>query len=185
MRWSFTTHSRNRVGDTGIASCMPTGRCHSLRQLCLNPPTGARLESRGRRVPSRGRCCGVAMPRPCTTVVDVVRATLILVPVKQCRGAQRSFKVEAHPHSPISVRVAVRHDAAAARSSISVGGHREDRAHQSRALMVAGHDGDDAFILGQVPEAASYTEIRLYSSRRRHSAPVSGDVCEALPFGNP
>jgi len=109
----------------------------------------------------------VAMPAFLHDSIDVVRATLVLVPVNAVQGAPSdSFKIEAHAlaadlgaKSPLS--------SLAGSKIIHIGS--PDTVNIELTTLVRSWSLDTtlttAFILGQVPEATSYTEVRFFSSR--------------------
>jgi hypothetical protein len=118
-------------------------------------------------VPSARALLRVAMPAFLHDSIDVVRATLLLVPVNAVQGVPAdSFRVVARNivtdlggKSPLGALTdtAVVHIG----SSDTVTIELTDivRAWSLDTTLTT------AFILGQVPEASSYTEIRFYSSR--------------------
>jgi len=129
------------------------------------PPSDSNLAVGG--VPSARSLLRVAMPAFLHDSIDVVRATLVLVPVNAVQGAPSdSFKVEAHAlaadlgaKSPLS--------SLAGSKIIHIGS--PDTVNIELTTLVRSWSLDTtlttAFILGQVPEATSYTEVRFYSSR--------------------
>jgi len=170
MRWFF----HYTIPDT--VSATPDSVVHADRAVAtrfdnfvFNPPTpplDSNLAVGG--VPSARALLRVAMPASLHDSVDVVRATLILVPVNAVQGAPSdSFKVEAHPaltdlgpKSPTGMT-------AAGSTFIHIGSADTVKIELTNLVRSWSLDttATTAFILGQVPEAASYTEIRFYSSR--------------------
>ena len=155
--------------------------------------------------PSARSLLRVAMPTFLHDSIDVVRATLILVPVAPVQGARGdSFAVLARPiltdlgaKSPISAAVGVY-----GRTTIRIGSADTVRIEltdlvRSWALdttattaFVLSWEVDTAattrYLLGQVPDAASYTEIRFYSSRTFAFRPgLHVTYVKRFPFGAP
>ena len=169
FRWfyNYTIHDTSGVKPDSVVHA---DRLVPLRfdSFVFNPPTpplDSNLAVGG--VPSARSLLRVAMPAFLHDSIDVVRATLILVPVTAVQGARSdSFKIEAHAlatdlgaKSPL---------ASLAGSTISHIG-LPDTVNIELTNLVRAWSLDTtmttAFVLGQVPEAASYTEIRFYSSR--------------------
>ena len=133
-----------------------------------NPPLDANLAVGG--VPSARALLRVAMPAFLHDSVDVVRATLVLVPVNAVQGAPSdSFRMLARPvladlgaKSPLGTTSSLF-------GSTFIHMRSPDTVNIEITNLVRAWSLDTtmvtAFILGQVPEAASYTEIRFYSSR--------------------
>jgi len=132
------------------------------------PPLDSNLAVGG--VPSARALLRVAMPAYLHDSIDVVRATLILVPVSAVPGVPSdSFRVLARPvltdlgaKSPLSTSPLLNGS-----TFIHIGS--PDTVHVEITNLVRAWSLDTtmatAFILGQVPEATSYAEIRFYSSR--------------------
>jgi hypothetical protein len=132
------------------------------------PPLDSNLAVGG--VPSARALLRVAMPAYLHDSIDVVRATLILVPASAVRGVPSdSFRVLARPvltdlgaKSPLSASTLLNGS-----TFIHIGS--PDTVHVEITNLVRAWSLDTtmatAFILGQVPEATSYAEIRFYSSR--------------------
>jgi hypothetical protein len=150
------------------------------------PPLDSNLAVGG--VPSARTLLRVAMPAFLHDSIDVVRATLILVPVNAVRGAPSdSFKIEAH---------ALAADLGAKSPLSSLAGSRiihigsPDTVTIELTNLVRGWSLDTtlttALVLGQVPEAASYTEVRFYSSRAPEFRPgLRVTYVKRFRFGNP
>ena len=137
----------------------------------FNPPTPAldsNLAIGG--VPSARAVLRVALPKFLHDSIDVVRATLLLLPVGAVQGVPSdSFKIIAYPvlgdlgaKSPINTGSAVSDSAVVHPGST-------DTVRVELTGMVRAWALDTAaittFVLLQRPEAASYTEARFYSSR--------------------
>jgi len=132
------------------------------------PPLDSNLAVGG--VPSVRALLRVAMPAYLHDSIDVVRATLILVPVSAVPGVPSdSFRVLARPvltdlgaKSPLSASALLNGS-----TFIHIGS--PNTVHVEITNLVRAWSLDTtmatAFILGQVPEATSYAEIRFYSSR--------------------
>lgn len=132
------------------------------------PPLDSNLAVGG--VPSARALLRVAMPAFLHDSIDVVRATLVLVPVNPVRGAPSdSFRILARPvltdlgaKSPLGTTASL-----FGSTFIHIGS--PDTVNLELTNLVRAWSLDTtmvtAFALGQVPEAASYTEARFYSSR--------------------
>jgi hypothetical protein len=152
-----------------------------------NPALDANLTVGG--APSARTLLRVAMPAALRDSVDVVRATLILVPVNAVPGVPSdSFKIEAHPvltdlgaKSPTATSVA-------GTTFIHIGSADTVKIELTNLVRSWALDTTltTAFILGQVPEAASYTEIRFYASRTPAFRPaLHVTYVKRFRFGNP
>ena len=119
-------------------------------------------------VPSARALLRVAMPAFLHDSVDVVRATLVLVPVSAVQGvASDSFKIVVqHVIADLGAKSPV-DQTDAGTAVIHIGS--PDTVNLEITNLVRAWSLDTtqttAFVIGQVPEAASYTEIRFYSSR--------------------
>ncbi len=112
----------------------------------------------------------VALPAFMHDSIDVVRATLILVPVRAVPGVPSdSFRILARPvladlggKSPLGTTTSV-----FGSTYIHIG--TPDTVRIELTNLVRAWTADTtmvtAFILGEVPEATSYTQIRFYSTR--------------------
>ena len=135
----------------------------------FNPPTPAldsNLAVGG--APSARALLRVAMPAFLHDSIDVVRATVVLVPVSAVQGvANDSFRIVVHHVSTDLGAKAPLDPSAAGATFIHIGS--PDTVNLEITNLVRAWSLDTtmttAFVLGQVPEAASYTEIRFYSSR--------------------
>jgi hypothetical protein len=156
-----------------------------------NPPLDDNLTVGG--APSARSLVRVAMPAFLRDSVDVVRATLVLVPVAPVPGVRGdSFTVLARPvladlgaKSPLSSVTGF-----FGRTIIHINAPDTVRIELSDLMRAWALDTSSvtAFVLGQVPEAASYTEIRFYSSRAAVPAvrPVLHvTYVKRFPFGVP
>jgi hypothetical protein len=172
VRWFY----RYTIHDT--TGTKPDSIVHADRSVAtrfdsfvFTPPTPARdsnLAVGG--VPSARTLVRVAMPAFLHDTVDVVRATLILVPPNPVQGAPSdSFKILARTvltdlgaKSPLGTNASLYGSAV-----VHIGS--SDTVNIEITNLVRAWSLDTtlatAFILGQVPEATSYTEIRFYSSR--------------------
>jgi hypothetical protein len=134
----------------------------------VTPPSDANLAVGG--VPSARSVVRVALPAYLHDSIDVVRATLILVPVNAVQGvASDSFHLLARPvltdlgaKSPLSTNSTLYGSAV-----VHIG--FPDTVQLEMTNLVRAWSLDTSmvttFVLGQVPEATSYTEVRFYSSR--------------------
>jgi hypothetical protein len=152
-----------------------------------NPALDANLTVGG--VPSARALLRVTMPATLRDSIDVVRATLILVPVNAVPGAPSdSFRIEAHPvltdlgaKSPTATTVS-------GTTFIHIGSADTVKIELTNLVRSWSLDTTltTAFVIGQVPEAASYTEIRFYSSRTPAFRPaLHVTYVKRFRFGNP
>jgi hypothetical protein len=153
------------------------------------PPLDGNLAVGG--VPSARSLLRVAMPAFLHDSFDVVRATVILVPVAPVQGAPGdSFSVLARPvltdigaKSPLSTVTAFM-----GRSTIHIGSPDTVRIELTDLVRSWALDtsATTSFFLGQVPEAATYAEIRFYSSRTPAFRPaLHVTYIKRFPFGSP
>ena len=141
-------------------------------------------------VPSARSLLRVNIPGFLHDSIDVVRATVVLVPVAPSPGAASdSFAVLARAvladlgaKSPLALDpsgIAVIHPG----STDTV---RIDITNLVRGWTVVDTSFATAFFLGQAPEAASFTEIRFYSSRAPAFRPaLHVTYIKRFPFGQP
>jgi hypothetical protein len=139
--------------------------------------------------PSARALLRVAMPAFLHDSVDVVRATLVLVPVSAVPGVPSdSFTVQ--------VRAVVTDLGAKSPLSPTLSGFTfihpgsADTVNIELTNLVRSWSLDTtlatAFVIGQVPEAASYSEIRFYSSRAAAFRPgLHVTYVKRFRFGNP
>src|SRR3989449_5750089 len=154
-------------------SVVHTDRPVGLRfdSFVFNPPTpplDSNLAVGG--VPSARAVLRVKMPAFLHDTIDVARATLILVPVNAVPGARSdSFRILARPvltdlgaKSPLGSNSTLYGS-----TVIHIGSPDTVRFELTNLVRAWSVDTTLAttFILGQVPEATSYTETRFYSSR--------------------
>lgn len=122
---------------------------------------------------------------------DVVRATLVLVPVAPVEGVRGdSFTVLIRPvltdlgaKSPLSTL-----GATFGRQTVHVGDGDTLRIELSNLIRTWARDTSavTAMMMGQVPEAASFTEIRFFSSRTPAFRPaLHVTYVKRFPFGAP
>jgi len=161
----------------------------------FNPPTPAldsNLTIGG--VPSARALLRVNLPRFLHDTVDVVRATLLLVPVNAIPGVPSdSLKIVAYPvfgdlgaKSPINTGPtgAPLIDSA----FVHIGSTDTVRLELTKMVRVWTLDTTivTAFVLAQRPEAASYTEARFYSSRAPAFRPaLAVTYVSRYKFGRP
>jgi len=172
MRWFFHYTIPDTVSATPD-SVVYADRAVATRfdNFVFNPPTPAddsNLAVGG--VPAARALVRVAMPAFLHDSIDVVRATLILVPVSAVQGARSdSFNILARPvltdlgaKSPLGTTGSL-----FGSTFIHIGS--PDTVNIELTNLVRAWSLDTtmttAFVLGQVPEATSYSEIRFYSSR--------------------
>jgi hypothetical protein len=153
------------------------------------PPDDSNLAVGG--VPSARSLLRVAMPRFLHDSIDVVRATLILVPVNAVQGSvSDSFPMRSIPlltdvgaKSPLSQNTAL-----FASAAIHIGVADTVRVELTNLVRAWSLDTTlvTAFALMQAPEAASYTEIRFYSSRTPAFRPaLQVTYVKRFRFGEP
>lgn len=158
----------------------------------FNPPTPAldsNLTIGG--VPSARAVVRVALPAFLRDSIDVVRATLLLVPVSAVQGAPSdSFRIIAYPvlgdlgaKSPVNTGSTLVDSAV-----VHIG--TTDTVRVELTGMVRAWTLDTAavttFVMLQRPEAASYTEARFYSSRAPAFRPaLSLTYVSRYRFGRP
>ncbi|HWC74011.1 MAG TPA: hypothetical protein VG454_08740 [Gemmatimonadales bacterium] len=149
------------------------------------PPLDSNLVVGG--VPSARSLLRVALPAYLKDSVDIVRATLILVPVEAVRGAPAdSFQIR-------SVGVLADVGAKSPNTGVTTGKvtihmNAPDTVRMELTDLVRNWVTDTtqtrAFMLGQVPEAASYTQMRFYSSRTPAFRPgLHITYVKRYPFG--
>ena len=170
MRWFYHYTIPDTVSATPD-SVVYTDRTVATRfdNFVFTPPTlplDSNLAVGG--TPAARALLRVAMPAFLHDSIDVVRATLILVPVSAVQGTPSdSFTVQVHAvltdlgaKSPLST-------ALSGFTFIHLGS--PDTVNIEITNLVRAWSKDTtlttAFVLGQVPEASSYTEARFYSSR--------------------
>ena len=140
--------------------------------------------------PSARSLLRVDLPAFLHDSIDVVRATVILVPVAPVEGTRSdSFAILARPvltdlgaKSPLSNRAILY-----GRTSIAVGSSDTVRIELTDLVRQWARDTSivTAFMLGQVPEAGSFTEIRFYSSRSLFKPALHVTYVKRFPFGAP
>lgn len=141
-------------------------------------------------VPAARSLLRVAFPSFLRDTADVVRATLLLVPVEAVAGARGdSFSVVAHPvgadlgaKSPLSTSGALLSSA-----RIHMGSTDTVRIELTDLVRAWAFDttAATAFFLRQVPEAATYAHIRFYSSRTAFRPTLHVAYVRRFPFGRP
>lgn len=129
------------------------------------PPLDSNLAVGG--VPSARALLRVALPAFLHDSIDVVRATLILVPVNAVQGVPSdSFKIKA---TNILTDLGGKSPLGPSSDSAFIHIGSSDTVSIELTNLVRGWSLDTtqttAIFLRQVPEATSYTEIRFYSSR--------------------
>jgi hypothetical protein len=141
--------------------------------------------------PSARSLLRVAMPAFLHDSFDVVRATVILVPAVASLGAPvDSFVIRARPvltdlgaKSPISGDPLFFGDAIIHPGSTDTVRIELTNLVRSWAIDTS---ATTAFFLGSIPEAASFTEIRFYSSRASAFRPaLRVTYVKRFPFGEP
>ena len=193
MRWFF----HYTIPDT--VSATPDSVVHSDKfvpvrfdAFVFNPPTpplDSNLAVGG--VPSARAVLRVKLPAFLHDTIDVVRATVILVPVNAVPGARGdSFQILARPvltdlgaKSPLGTAANL-----FGHSVIHIGSPDTVRIELTNLVRAWSADTTLAttFFLGQVPEATSYTEIQFYSSRAPALRPgLHVTYVKRFRFGNP
>lgn len=141
-------------------------------------------------VPAARSLLRVAFPSFLRDTAEVVRATLLLVPVEAVAGARGdSFSVVAHPvgadlgaKSPLNTSGALLSSA-----RIYMGSTDTVRIELTDLVRAWAFDttAATAFFLRQVPEAATYAHIRFYSSRTAFRPTLRVAYVRRFPFGRP
>jgi hypothetical protein len=158
----------------------------------FNPPNAAlddNLTIGG--APSARALMRVDIPDFLRDSADVVRATLVLVPVAPVQGAAGdSFTVLIRPvltdlgaKSPLATRAAL-----FGRQMVHIGTADTLRIELTNLIRTWARDTSQitAMVMGQVPEASSYTEVRFYSSRTPAFRPaLHVTYVKRFPFGEP
>jgi hypothetical protein len=193
MRWFYHYTIPDTVSATPD-SVVNTDRAPGTRfdNFVFNPPTpplDSNLAVGG--VPSARALLRVAMPAYLHDSIDVVRATLILVPVNAVQGAPSdSFNILARPvltdlgaKSPLGTTATL-----FGSRVIHIGSPDTVQIELTNLVRAWSLDTTmaTAFMLGEVPEATSYTEIRFYSSRAPAFRPaLHVTYVKRFRFGNP
>ena len=142
-------------------------------------------------MPSARAVLRVKLPAFLHDTIDVVRATVILVPVNAVPGARGdSFQILARPvltdlgaKSPLGTAANL-----FGHSVIHIGSPDTVRIELTNLVRAWSTDTTltTTVFLGQVPEATSYTEIRFYSSRAPALRPgLHVTYVKRFRFGNP
>ncbi len=191
MLWSFhhTIHDTTGVKpDSIVPGTAP--RSPQLNTFVFNPPTApldSNLAVGG--APSARSLIRVKLPKFLHDSLDVVRATAILVPVAPVVGAPsdsfnltvRAILADLGGKSPLSGAFSVSrtmHTGTADTVTIEITDLVRAWAQDTTAPT--------AFFLAHVPEAASFTEIRFYSSRAPAFRPaLHVTYVKRFPFGTP
>ncbi len=153
------------------------------------PPNDSSLAVGG--VPSARSVLRVALPAFLHDSVDIVRATLVLVPVNAVPGAASdSFRVLARPVlADLGAKSPLGTDATLSGSAvIHIGSADTVQLEMTNLVRAWSLDTTrvTTFILGQVPEATSYTEARFYSSRAPAYRPaLHVTYVKRFAFGKP
>jgi len=193
FRWFY----HDTIPDT--VSATPDSVVHSDRfvpvrfdAFVFNPstqPLDSNLAVGG--VPSARAMLRVKMPAFLHDTIDVVRATVILVPVNAVPGARSdSFHILARPvltdlgaKSPLGTAANL-----FGTTVVHIGSPDTVRIELTNLVRAWSADTTltTTFFLGQVPEATSYTEIRFYSSRAPALRPgLHVTYVKRFRFGNP
>jgi hypothetical protein len=174
VRWfyHFTIHdtaSTNPKPDSIVHADRIVGpRFDSFVFTPPSPPLDSNLTVGG--VPSARTVLRVAMPAFLHDSIDVVRATLLLVPVSAVQGVPSdSFRILARPvladlgaKSPLGTTSGL-----FGSTFVRIGSPDTVRIELTNLVRAWSTDTTMAtvIVLGEVPEATSYTQIRFYSSR--------------------
>ena len=154
-----------------------------------SPPLDSNLTVGG--APSARTLIRVTMPQALRDSIDVVRATLILVPVAPVTGVTSdSFHVTARQvTADLGAKSPLSTDAPAGSVVIHPGVAdtvRLEITDMVRGWVIADTLATTAFMLGQAPEAASFTEARFYSSLTPAFRPaLHVTFVRRFPFGRP
>lgn len=140
--------------------------------------------------PSARSLVRVAFPSFLRDSFDIVRATVVLVPVSPVPAfAGDSFRILARPiltdvgaKSPLSVQGAL-----FGRASLAAGSTDTVRLELSDLVRLWARDTSvvTAFAMGSIPEAASSVEVRFYSSRSAFRPALHVTYVKRFPFGTP
>ena len=182
--------SVNAKSDSGL-------RAPSFDSFVFDPPSqpiDSNLTVGG--APSARSLLRVSVPPFLHDSIDVVRATLVLVPVAPVPGvAGDSFVVVARPvDSDLGAKSPLSRDPLGApinAGDVVIHPGSTDTVRVEITDMVRGWSIVDtlaktAFFLVQAPEAASFTEIRFYSSRAPAFRPaLHVTYIKRFPFGQP
>ncbi|HEV8509725.1 MAG TPA: hypothetical protein VGQ48_04675 [Gemmatimonadales bacterium] len=190
MRWFYHYTDRDSAMTVKADSALRAPRFDSFVFDPPNPPLDDTTLVVG-GAPSARSLLRVAMPAFLHDSFDVVRATVILVPVAAVQAAPSdSFTILVRPvltdlgaKSPLS-------PATEAFGRVVVHPGSSDTLRFELTDMVRSWAIDTtfatAFFLGQIPEAASFTEIRFYSSRVSAFRPaLHVTYVKRFPFGEP
>jgi hypothetical protein len=154
-----------------------------------NPPLDSNLTVGG--APSARSLIRVTMPPALRDSIDVVRATLLLVPVAPVTAlASDSFQIQARQvTADLGAKSPTNPGDAAGTVVIHPGVPdtvRIDITDMVRGWVIADTLARTAFMLGQAPEATSFTEARFYSSRTPAFRPaLHVTFVRQYPFGRP
>lgn len=186
IRWFYQYQ-----GDTSVVAA-DAFRGTTFDSFVFDPPNavvGDDLVVGG--APSARSLLRVTMPSFLRDTADVIRATLMLVPITPVQGVVGdSFTVIARPvqadlggKSPLSSATGL-----FGQATIHIGSADTVRIELSDLIRAWAIDttAATALVLGQVPEASSYTEIRFYSSRTPAFRPaLQVTYVRRFPFGVP
>jgi len=189
--YSYTIHDTSGVKPDSVVHADRPVRFR-FDAFVFNPPTpplDSNLAVGG--VPSARAVLRVKMPAFLHDTIDVVRATVILVPVNAVQGARSdSFQILARPvltdlgaKSPLGTAANL-----FGTTVIHIGSPDTVRIELTNLVRAWSLDTTLAttFFLGHVPEATSYTEIRFYSSRAPAFRPgLHVTYVKRFRFGNP
>jgi hypothetical protein len=191
MMWSFhhTIHDTTGVkpDSTIYGSALRSPQFNSFVFNPPNAPLDSNLAVGG--APSARTLVRFKLPKFLHDSIDVVRATAIFVPVTPAVGAPSdSFSMRVYPiladfggKSPPSSAFSVSH-------SIHPGAADTVRIEVTDLVRAWAQDTTavTAFFMAQVPEAASFAEIRFYSSRAAAFRPALHiTYVTRFPFGTP
>jgi len=187
MEWFYHYTPKDSVNAKSDSSL----RAPSFDTFAFDPPSApldSNLTVGG--VPSARSLIRVNIPPFLHDSIDVVRATVVLVPVAPVPGvASDSFRIlvravlaDLGAKSPLALEpsgLAVVHVGSTDTLRIEI-------TDLVRAWTVFDTTAATAFFLGQLPEATSFTEIRFYSSRAPAFRPaLHVTYIKRFPFGQP
>ena len=168
VRWFYHFTNLDSLSTVVDTSQTVANRFDSFVFNPPNPAIDLNLTIGG--VPSARSIIRVAMPAFLHDTLDIVRATLILVPVNTVPGSPRdSFRIVAKPvvtdlgaKSPLSANNSL-YDT----TVVHTGSADTVRLELTNLVRAWALDTTivTTFFLGQVPEATSFTEARFYSTR--------------------
>lgn len=189
MRWFYHYTKLDSASTRRDTSATRSAEVESFVFDPPNPPLDSNLTVGG--APSARSLIRVNMPQALRDSIDVVRATLILVPVTPATGlASDSFRVNARQvTADLGAKSPMSTDAPAGSVVIHPGVTdtvRIEITDMVRGWVIADTLARTAFMLGQAPEATSFNVARFYSSLTPAFRPaLHVTYVRRFPFGRP